>query len=153
MRLRSTWQCIEHKRFKRGGTSIESELEGFSPAEEPSPSNAALCGARPISTGARGAAHHFPGGDGGNKRLLARDGRFLDARVPSGDRTLRVFIAIRRRAQVVGRGPQAPEVAAWREVRDNREFCAWPQVGELRKRHAACRRSDHTLKHLRRKPF
>jgi len=27
---------IEHKRFKRGGTSIESALEGFSTAEEPS---------------------------------------------------------------------------------------------------------------------
>jgi len=29
---------VAHKRFKRSGTSIESELEDFSPAEEPSPS-------------------------------------------------------------------------------------------------------------------
>jgi len=31
-------RLVEHMRFKRGGTSIESALEGFSTAEEPSPS-------------------------------------------------------------------------------------------------------------------
>ena len=49
---------VEHQRFKRGGTSIESELEGFSPAEEPSLSYNAFCCRMRAGPQRGGGRHH-----------------------------------------------------------------------------------------------